>query len=328
MNPKLFIFLVLVGLGLHAQAQQRMSNGQFFQNLSVFSPALTGQNDFSDITIGYRHINIGFENKPTTLFLNANTSIAYESNWVKNLQRRTSSWTGSQSTDIRSNSLKIGLGGYLVSDEQGFFRELEGAMNVAVHVPVQAGTFLSLGFSLGLANNEVDLSRMTVNDQVNDFTYLSYLQNGTSSTFFNIGSGISLYSRDFFISYGIDGLSQTFISGNRDASLGNAGWRHHVIGGYTFQLNPLMELIPAAFLRMDPDARISYDLNIRWRYRENLWVGVSYGENSSYLAMVGYSLGERINFGYAYGFNSGDNEFNNNSHELVFGIRFSGDKRN
>ena len=192
----------------------------------------------------------------------------------------------------------------------------------------KAGTFLSLGFSLGIANNEVDLSKMTVNDPVNDLTYLNYLQNGTSATFFNIASSMSLYSGNFFICYGIGDLSQTIVSGNREANLNNTGWKHHVIGGYTFRLNPAIELIPAAFLKVEPDETVSYFINIRWRYRENLWAGVSYGENSSYLAMVGYTLSDRMNFGYAYGFNSGNDEFNNNSHELVFGVRFSDNKRN
>ena len=50
--------------------------------------------------------------------------------------------------------------------------------------------------------------------------------------------------------------------------------------------------------------------------------GLSYSDDFSYAGMVGYTMGNRLTIGYAYGFNSGGSEFNNNSHELVLGARF------
>ena len=95
-------------------------------------------------------------------------------------------------------------------------------------------------------------------------------------------------------------LVQINRSDNSEATLGEAGLIHHIIGGYAFRLNPVMELIPSAFLRIDTDASVSYDYNIRWKNRDNLWAGMSYSDNFSYFGMVGYTLNNRLNFGYAY----------------------------
>ena len=121
------------------------------------------------------------------------TPIPVGSDWVKRLQKRTNQWSGQENTEPLESTLKLGLAGYMVSIREGAFQHLEGTLNTTVHAPVKEGTFLSLGISTGLSNHELDLSKVTVRNPANDLTYQSYLQNGTTATFLNMGSSIALY---------------------------------------------------------------------------------------------------------------------------------------
>ena len=74
--------------------------------------------------------------------------------------------------------IKIGLGGYLVSEELGEVKQVAGAITPAVHVLIRQDVNLSMGISIGFNSTPINLVGFTVRDTEHDQTYLAYIASG------------------------------------------------------------------------------------------------------------------------------------------------------
>ena len=213
-----FLIVILLALSVETFGQGKVVIGQYFQNLPAFSPALTGANDYFDIRTGYRRQWAGFDGAPTTAFLSLYTPIRLKKNPFKANSLRTSSnaqyYKGGDKNNTKKGDTRLGIGGYVLLDDQGPFQELESMLSFAVHIPVSEKTYISLGASGGILRSSIDLGEITVVDDINDPTYLSYVNNGAANSFFNFTAGVGLHSDAFYVSYIAQQLTRTFLSGN------------------------------------------------------------------------------------------------------------------
>ncbi|MEL7148103.1 MAG: type IX secretion system membrane protein PorP/SprF [Bacteroidota bacterium] len=323
-----FIILVLLAVSVESYGQGKVVIGQYFQNLPAFSPALTGANDYLDIRTGYRKQWAGFDGAPTTAFLSLYSPIRLKKNPYKANSLRTSSnaqyYKGGDinNNDSGKGGTRLGIGGYVLLDDQGPFQELESMLSFAVHIPLSKNKYISLGASGGLLNSSIDLDEITVVDDINDQTFLSYQNNGASNTFFNFNAGVALHSDAFYISYSAMQLTRTFLSGNEAVNNEGASIRHHLIGGIRLYFHEKWEVIPNTFIRSEANQPLFYEAGVRLRYNQNLWFGASYRNDASAVGMLGFAFSDKVNFGYAYEFKSSDfDNFNNGSHEIILGFR-------
>ncbi len=313
--------LLMIGSGAYGQGRALL--GQYFQNLPAFSPALTGANDYLDIKTGFRKQWAGFDGAPTTGYISAYSPLRIKANEFKQNSLRGSTnskyWKGGATDKPR---VRLGIGGYVLVDDRGPFQETEAMLNFAVHVPISTKTYLSLGTSAGISNAKVDLADITVVDNINDQTFLSFVNNGNSNNFLNVNAGIAVHSDGFYLSYSAMQLAKSLLSGNEEVNNDGASLRHHILGGYRFFLNDKWELIPNTFIRIDESQPFFFEAGARFRYNKNVWFGASYRNDESAVGMLGFAFNDVINFGYSYEFKSSDfNNFNNSSHELVLGFR-------
>ena len=320
------LIIVLLAFGSESFGQGKVVLGQYFQNLPAFSPAFTGANDFLDIRTGFRKQWAGFDGAPSTGFLSLYTPIRLKKNPYKaNSLRSSTNAQYYKGGDIKNGSkggTRLGIGGYVLVDDQGPFRETESMLSFAAHIPVAERTYLSLGVSAGLLSARVNLDEITVVDAINDQTYLSYVNNGASNSFFNLNSSIGLHSDGFYVSYSAMQLTRTLISGNDEVNNEGANIRHHILGGVRLFLNDKWELIPNAFLRSEASQPFFFEAGMRARYNKNLWLGASYRNDQSFVGMLGFEFSDYVNLGYAYEFKRSDFEnFNNGSHEIILGFR-------
>ncbi len=297
--------------------QSEIVSGQYFQNLPAVSPSFTGVNEFLDIRTGYRNQWTGFEGAPTTLFLSAYAPLNLK---LSNIN--TQNWQGGNTSNTQ---LKMGTGAYLLTDKQGPYSQMKFATNFAIHVPIRQNTFLSLGASAGINNNKIDISEITIQDEINDQTYLSFITNGGSSTFFNLSPSIGIHSDRYYFSYSAMQLTSFLISGNKELNVGGARIAHHLLGGYLFTVNNRWVIIPNTFIRFQEGLPIFFETGLRARYNKNLQFGMSYRNDRSLINMIGLSINELINFGYSFEYKITNlNDFNNGSHEIVLGFRLFG----
>jgi len=135
--------------------------------------------------------------------------------------------------------------------------------------------------------------------------------------------GALLYSNDYFVGLSIAQLFQWEIS------LGSYNWetnkmvRHYFInGGYNLRVNDNMEIQPSLFLRSTEQSPTQFDINIKGMYKNMYWLGISYRNANSVVALLGIKIDKYL-LGYSY-----DCTFSNlinystGSHEIVIGYNF------
>lgn len=317
---KIYLILLLITVAsASALAQGKVLMGQYFQNLPAYSPSFTGVNNYIDIRTGFRKQWLGLDNSPSTGYVSIYSPIkpSPKNPYIhKSLRGSTNK---KYALKVDEPKLKMGVGGYILSDKQGPLRETEVMANFAVHVPINEKMHLSLGVSGGVLQADVEGTDLTVFED-NDQTYQQYAA-GDNSLSFNLNPSLGIYSDNFYFSYSAMQLAEGSISGN-DALVGDAELQHNIIGGYRFHLTPTWELIPNAFIRLDEIEPNLYEGGLRARYRNNLWFGSSYRSDDTVVAMIGASFLDWIHFGYSFDYKISDyTNFNNGSHEIVIGVR-------
>ncbi|MEO1256879.1 MAG: PorP/SprF family type IX secretion system membrane protein, partial [Bacteroidota bacterium] len=262
----------------------------------------------------------------TTGFLSLYTPIRLKKNPYKPNSLRSSTnaqyYKGGKTKNGNQEDTRLGIGGYVLLDDQGPFQELESMLSFAAHIPVAKRTYLSLGVSGGLINSQVDLDDITVVDAINDRTYQSYINDGASNTFFYLNASIGLHSDALYFSYSAMQLTRTLVSGNDLVNNEGARVRHHILGGVRLFVHEKWEIIPNAFFRSEANQPFFYEAGIRARYDKNLWFGASYRNDQTFVGMLGFAFSDYVNLGYAYEFkNSEFDNFNSGSHEIILGFR-------
>lgn len=313
--------LAFLTLNISAFAQRAHLPGLYLQNLPAYAPSLTGAGDYVHIQSGFRKQWLGFKEAPQTAFLNIHSPITRGDNAdkvIKNKLFHIKNYTGG-TTHI--SEAKLGIGGFVSQYEQGPYKELDGMFNFAVHVPISKKDYLSFGTSAGLSNARVDLSDISVEDEVNDPVYTSYIRNGATNTALNINASIAIHSEKYFLTYSMLEMTRTQLAGtialDENRSIG-----HHILGGYKFVVGKNWEIFPNALVRIKNDNDPLIEGGIRSRFKNNLWMGASYRSNSTFVGMIGLLLNETISFSYSYVMrNSNATNINNGSHEITLGVR-------
>ena len=306
------IIFALTALVLYtsSHAQTNPLLGQYFQNLQVYNPAHTGMNDYLDINAGIRQQWAGFEGSPSTMYLSANGILKF--NKAQNLASERAAKPG----------FKHGVGGYVLSDKQGPYKQSEVSLSYAAHVPLAQDLYLSVGASPGIYNAKVDMSDVWVKDMANDDTYQSMIANGSSNTYLHVNMGLALYSKAFYLSYSMAEAAKVSLSGNEDISQSENQMRHHILGGYRFYLKNNFELMPNAFIRLDQTKPAFYEGGVRARYQENYWIGASFRNDNTYVGMLGFTFNDKYRLGYSFEYKTKDiSRYSNGTHEINLGLR-------
>src|SRR5688500_18349824 len=89
------------------------------------------------------------------------------------------------------------------------------------------------------------------------------------------------------------------------------------MGGYEFKLGTIFKVEPSYLAKYFEKApELKYDLNARLTCKEVIWIGASYRNQESMVAMIGLN-GDVIRIGYAYDMSkSGIQKYTSGSHEL------------
>ena len=307
----LFSLLLLLMTQL-ALGQNDVFIGQYFKIMPAFAPGLTGANDFLDIKTGTRSQWTGADGAPTTQFFLANGTIRPGGNAYKYNSHQVS-----DASPYVQKPLKIGLGGYMINDQVGEFKQTEGLISSAVHINIHKNINLSLGVSGGLNHTRIDVERLTVRDD-NDDTYNDYLANGFQQNSLKFLYGLSAYSDQFYLSYAMMNLHPSF--GDQEEK--EMQIAHHIIGGYSHALGSQFEVIPNFHARKIEQQEFLFDVGARIRYQRNAYVGISYRTNQYFVSMLGFTVNDLLDIGYSFEWAAASSSLpNSGGHEIIIGLR-------
>jgi type IX secretion system PorP/SprF family membrane protein len=109
-----------------------------------------------------------------------------------------------------------------------------------------------------------------------------------------------------------------------DLAMTQPFYRGSVQAGVSFALNPDVTLKPSIMALIQMNNEVVMDFGVKGFFKQNLWLGLTYRDIKSGVAIVGFNLNEKLSAAYSYEMSLGEfKQFNDGSHELVLAIRFN-----
>jgi type IX secretion system PorP/SprF family membrane protein len=322
---KKIIYISFFWIGQFAYAQQIPQYSQFQRNQFMINPAAAGVYDFVDITLSGRWQWLGLADAPKTSYLAVSVPLNFKPKFY-NPGIRTSGGTKGN-PDIKTGKLKHTVGGQILADQYGAFRKLSFSGTYALHLPLTKKMNLAFGVKLGLSSNNFLADKAQVLNVVNtsltytDPTYTNFLANQSSKQFLDIGSGLYLYGKGFFIGVSADQLTRDLVKFGSGTANFNPQIHYQVITGYKIKAGENWSITPSLLAKYMSPAPVSIDVNLQAEYKEWLWFSLGYRHTDAVIGMLGMNISERFKFGYSYDFSlSRFNNYTSGGHELTLGI--------
>lgn len=286
------LFCAAIALCWQAWAQQLPQLTQYQFNDYVFNPAVAGSRPFFEVRSAHRYQWVGIQDSPRTFTLSATSPLG----------------------------TKMGLGGYLFTDNVGPTRRTGFQLSYAYHLRLTGDLKLSLALSAGMLQFLIDGSKITfhdpgdpvMDDQLRgelepDAKFALYLYH--PKYWFGASAPQLLRNRVYFL--------------NEEETLSHMDEHYYLTGGYRFALGPDWKLEPSFLLKYVNPVPMKLDLTATVRYKDTVWLGASYRTNDAYCAMVGYWLKETFQFGYSYDIISSNlRNYSTGTHEVMLAITF------
>tara|TARA_B100000508_G_scaffold140192_1_gene140465 strand:+ start:10014 stop:11012 length:999 start_codon:yes stop_codon:yes gene_type:complete len=314
-----------------AFSQQLPQYSQYHRNQGLSNPGAIGSYDFMDVTIGSRYQWLGLSNdmqgtvSPRSVYANFATVLKPEP--VRHNPSLRTSVGPIRNPELGTGNLKHGIGAQFKADEYGAFREIAFSGTYAIHVPLSEKVNISLGARLGVSNHSFLPDKAQVLSHIqggaNDGTYENFYQSGNSRMFFDMSTGLYLYSDRFFVGISGNQLTQDFVSFGSGQTNFNPVMHFDLMGGYKFDLNENFTLMPSVSVKYMNPSPPAAQLNIQGEYKEWLWMGFGYRYMDAAIIMAGANINERFKIGYSFDYST--SRFNNltaGGHEVVLGLMF------
>ena len=322
---KIGIVILIAGFYAMKLPAQEFNSSQYYSNLGVSNPSFTGIDDFVDAKLsvyqGWNSFNISNNNFYASVFTSLSNS---QQTTIKNNALRLSSTAYSQIESQKDLRRKHGMGGMITNRNVGPYRSFSLNYQYAFHLPLSNTFNLSFGTSIGYRNQRINFSGFTVRDEVNDVFYQQLLAvNNASQGSYVVDFGLLLYSKRFYLGISSSDMITGKLFGDTNLNFSNIR-RLNAQTAASFRLGPYLTLNTGAAIHMKERYELGWDANVRLRYKELIYVGIAYNNQSKLSALLGLSFNTKINFHYSFDqYNSSQSNFNVTAHELVLGFNIS-----
>lgn len=314
------ICFLLFAIGV--RGQYIPNQAQTFQFMPLFNPAFSGIEHYDDMKFSYRYQWSGFgEYSPKFINLSYSTRLVEPLDLEYNSLRLSDPHALEAGNFPRGKRMIHGLGGNLFHSEVGVLKSTGGDLNYSIHYPLGAGTRLAGGISVLVENRKLDVGEVSVRDP--DEFYNHLLTSSTSQTDLNIRAGILLYAPKYYVGVSYFPVLYTALESS-ELAMTEPFYRASVQAGISLPLNADVTLKPAILALVQMNNSIAVDYNVKAFFKENIWLGLSYRDIKSGVAIVGWNFNERLSASYSYEMSLGPfKQFNDGSHELVVALRLN-----
>jgi len=285
-----FIGAVALLFSLGASAQQTPEYTFWRQNMSLINPAYVGSTEKTELNIiSYKDQFSGVHDGPQTQSMAAQGSF----------------------------NDKVGIGLEIVSDRVFIQKETNVFVNFSYKLSFGEKKDLFLGLKAGGSFFNVDFTRLQTPDPIN--------QGQVSKFNPNFGLGAYYKADKYFVSLSAPRILQAEryeeIAGAAqeatDATLVMFG------GGYFYDLNENIQLIPALMTRYIDGAPFGLDVNVSARFYKKFELGGSYRLNDSVSILASFEIAEMLDLGLAYDFTTSDiNDYTKGGPEFLLKVKF------
>ncbi len=325
------LILFVCGWLAPAIAQQKPHYTQYILNPYIINPAITGIENYVDVKMSARDQWVGLTGAPRTAYLTVHAPLG------KNDYRTSATSYSIPGQNPRGKYYwenytaaepHHGIGLTVLNDKTGSFNRFTTYASYAYHLGINPTTNLSAGFSAGFTTVSVDKSKQDFGggDPFDPATGAA-ISGELNKIRPDIGAGLWLYSRDYFIGLSAQQVVPQKISFVDDAAIvekGRAVPHLFLMGGYRFLLTEDINMIPSImtkYIRSSSRREFQVEANVKMQYRDLFWIGGSYRFEEGYAGMLGVNVGNTFNVGYAYDLTTSSlNTVSRGTHEIMIGF--------
>ena len=313
-------------------AQQRPHYTQYILNNYILNPAISGIENYTDLKVSARDQWVGLDGAPRTAYFTIQGPIG------KRDYRTTPTSYSIPGDNPRGRAYwesytaaepHHGIGFMMINDRTGSLNRFTADVTYAYHIGLNPTTNLAGGFSAGISKISLDKSKTDFSGtgDPNDPAAGSASSGYLSKVKPDIGAGLWLYSRDYFVGLSAQQVvpqKLTFVDDAVANPTGRLIPHLFLTGGYRFLLNDDINAIPSLmvkYIRGSSKNDFQFETNLKLQYQDRLWIGGSYRYQDGYAAMIGVNVSNTFNVGYAYDFTTTElNTVSRGTHEIVLGF--------
>ncbi|HEX2629653.1 MAG TPA: type IX secretion system membrane protein PorP/SprF [Chitinophagaceae bacterium] len=316
----------LVGMG-----QQRPHYTQYLINPYIINPAITGIENYTDVKLSIRDQWVGLNGAPRTVYFTVHGPLG------KKDYRESATSFRVPGENPRGRAYwetytaaepHHGLGLTVINDKTGSFSKFSASATYAYHLGLTPTTNLSAGFSAGISRVGIDKGKQDFGGGTFDDPAVGAAASGVINKIRpDVGFGLWLYSRDFFIGLaGQQVVPQKLMYVDDDLILTKGKLVPHLFftAGYRFLLSDDINAIPSLMVKYTNGVKgneFQPEMNVKFQYRDQLWLGGGYRYKDGYAAMMGLNVSNTFNVSYSYDFTSSPlNTVSKGTHEIVLGF--------
>lgn len=285
-------FLLICGQALFAQQLPHFS--QYYLNDFLINPAVAGSRNYFEGVSTHRYQWEGITDAPRTYTISIHGP---------------------------TKNRKMGLGGYIFTDNVGPTRRTGFNASYAYHLKLNDKLKLSLGINAGILQFMIDGSKITLRDD-ND----AIITNGVQKELVpDAGFGTYLYHEKYYIGFAAPQLLNTkvrFFDEGQNPT-GTLPSHFFLTGGYKIKATEDLTVEPIVFAKYVSPAPVQFEGTVRLIYKDYIWLSGTYRDKDAITASIGYIINNSFTIAYAYDFTTTNlKNYSDGSHELMIGARF------
>ncbi|MCZ4245732.1 PorP/SprF family type IX secretion system membrane protein [Pedobacter punctiformis] len=316
----IFPFLIMYFSGF---AQQKPQYTQYIFNQYLLNPALSGIENYIDFKMGYRKQWAGINDAPQTSFVSANWALGNNQLWSNALtsfpEQTGSPMDRNYMQNYMSSPSHHGMGVTAVLDKTGPLSRLDVNVTYAYHLQLNSDFNLSAGVGAGLSSISLDINALTFNNPTDP----SIPRVWSNQLKPDLNIGLWLYGARLFAGISAQQILPQKLNLTNDNAYnkGKEVPHYFATAGYKFFVDDEIATIPSIMVKYVQPAPVSVDLNVKFAFKDKVWLGGSYRKDDSFSAMAGFNIGKMVNLTYSYDFTTSElNQVSNGSHEIVLGL--------
>lgn len=310
----IIVMLFFVGI-FKTDAQQLPLYSQYMMNGFLFNPAVAGSDGFTTFGLSSRDHMVGFENSPRTNAFSIQGRLLRQSFNVKNSPVF-------KSKKVSKRSGRVGMGGYVFNDRNGYVERVGGQIAYAYHIYLQ-NTQLSFGVSASTFRFQLNTAKLTFRDE-DDVLNESFANKVLVP---DANAGVYLLTKNAYAGFSVTNCFETRVQIGGQP-LDYRMYRHYfLMGGKRFNQESTYAWEPSFLIKGSEKAGFQADLQMRVYYDKNYYFGMSYRTGSAVGAMAGVKL-KRLFISYAFDYSlQSIQRYSLGSHEINLAYKLGDNAR-
>lgn len=320
---KALLYIGVMMMCYISYAQQKPHYSQYLQNMSVLNPAVSGLYTGMDLRLGMRSQWQGMKDAPKTGYVSFSTPLSFGgdmANYRASDLGVTEPESKDDSYDYVSSMPHHAIGVLFIGDKTGPLNKVTANITYAYHLAIGDRANLAVGVGVGV-------NRLGLNSQVLVFEEPDDPVVGTSDEINkytpDLNAGIYFYASTFYIGASMQQIIRNKLAFDGNFSTGKDVAHYFVTSGFKFWINNDFSITPSVMLKMVRPLPSAFDLNLKFAYRNDLWIGAGYRKDDALFGGFGFNISQIVGVGYAYDHTvSPLSTISSGSHELTLRVLF------